>query len=145
GAVDLSPLEAAHDRLRSIEEALAGLGGDTRSRARELDLLAFQVGELDAAGLGDPGEDEVLAREEEDLAGATANREATASALTALSSDVADGGATVGGGRPAGAIEAVGEAVGAVAGRAPLAEIESRLRAVEAELVDAASGLRRAQ
>jgi DNA repair protein RecN (Recombination protein N) len=145
GAVDLSPLEAAHARLRSIEDALAGLGGDARSRARELDLLAFQVGELDGAGLCDPGEDEALTREEEDLAGATANREAAASALTALSSDVADGGATLAGERAAGAIEAVGEAVGAVAGRPPLAEIEGRLRAVEAELVDAASGLRHAQ
>ena len=32
-------------------------GGDARARAREIDLLAFQVGELDGAGLADPDEE----------------------------------------------------------------------------------------
>ena len=41
----------------SLDE-LARLGGDERARAREIDLLRFQVDELDAAGLDDPDEDE---------------------------------------------------------------------------------------
>ena len=45
-----------------IEAALAELGGDERARARELDLVRFQVAELDAAQLDDPDEDERLSR-----------------------------------------------------------------------------------
>src|ERR1700687_5515077 len=74
GAVDHGPLLAARQRLGEIEEALSGLGGDARTRVRELDLLRFQVSELDAAGLGDPAEEDALAVEEEALAGATAHR-----------------------------------------------------------------------
>src|SRR5436190_15619511 len=80
GPVDLVPLRAARARLTEIDAGLAALGGDERARAREIDLLRFQVGELDAAGLDDADEDEVLAREEAILADATAHREASAAA-----------------------------------------------------------------
>jgi DNA repair protein RecN (Recombination protein N) len=43
--------------LTEIDAALAALGGDHRSRAREVDLLRFQVGELAAAGITHPDED----------------------------------------------------------------------------------------
>ncbi len=52
-------------------------------------------------------------------------------------------GATEAGASP-GAVEALGTAVDAVAGRAPLAEVETRLRSLEAELADAATELRQA-
>ena len=39
GNVDLEPLRAARARLAEIDAALATLGGDERSRAREIDLL----------------------------------------------------------------------------------------------------------
>ena len=51
--------------LAELDAALAALGGDARARAREVDLLRFQVDELDRAGLDDPDEDERLAAEEE--------------------------------------------------------------------------------
>jgi DNA repair protein RecN (Recombination protein N) len=142
GGVDRAPVADARARLASIDDALAGLGGDSRSRARELDLLAFQLEELDGAGISDPDEDERLAREEEALADATAHREAAAAALAALSSDGTGPQASSGGAR--GAVEALGAAVGALAGRPPLAGLETRLRSLEAELGDAASDLRTA-
>ncbi|MFT7325892.1 MAG: DNA repair protein RecN (Recombination protein N), partial [Ilumatobacter sp.] len=49
GNVDLAPLRAARGRLTEIDAGLAALGGDERSRAREIDLLRYQVDELDAA------------------------------------------------------------------------------------------------
>src|SRR2546421_4273352 len=61
GAVDLGALTDARRELSSIESALADLGGDERSRARELDLVRFQVAELDAAALSATDEDEQLA------------------------------------------------------------------------------------
>jgi DNA repair protein RecN (Recombination protein N) len=142
GGVDLTPVEEVRARLAAIDESLAGLGGDGRARARELDLLAFQLEELDGAGLGDPEEDETLAREESTLADATAHREAAATALASLRGD--GSGAASGVGAPVGAVEALGTAVDAVAARAPLADIETRLRSLEAELADAASELRQA-
>jgi DNA repair protein RecN (Recombination protein N) len=141
GGVDHSPIDEARARLTSIEESLAGLGGDARSRARELDLLGFQLEELDDASLADPDEDGNLAREEEALAGATAHREAAATALSALRGD---GTGAPSSGGAAGAVETLGAAVDAVAGRAPLAEVEARLRSLEAELADVATELRQA-
>jgi DNA repair protein RecN (Recombination protein N) len=129
GGVDLEPLVEARARVRGIDEALAALGGDERSRARELDLLCFQVDELDAAGIEDPEEDARLAAEEEALADATAHREAAATAHAALADDD-------------GAGDALGAALAAVAGRGPLADLETRLRGLAAEVADAATELR---
>src|SRR3954463_12381363 len=84
GGIDLDKLAAARARVAEIDHALAALGGDTRARAREIDLLRFQVAELEAAGLGQPDEEEGLAEEEERLADASAHREAAALAHAAL-------------------------------------------------------------
>src|SRR5438552_2642107 len=78
GAIDLGALAAARQQVRDIDQQLAALGGDARARAREIDLLRFQVDELDAAAIDDPDEDELLAGEGERLAGAAAHREAAA-------------------------------------------------------------------
>ena len=80
GGVDLAPLQAARDALQAVEDALAGLGGDARARARELDLLRFQLSELEAAHVEDPDEDQALEAEEEVLADAAAHRQAAAGA-----------------------------------------------------------------
>jgi DNA repair protein RecN (Recombination protein N) len=129
GRIELGPLEAARAHRRQLERDLEALGGDARARAREIDLLRFQVDELDAAGLGDPAEDETLAAEEERLAGATAHREAAALAATLLASED-------------GAGEPLGQAVAAMAGRAPLADLEARLRALAAEAAELAADIR---
>jgi DNA repair protein RecN (Recombination protein N) len=123
GAIDLGPLRSARGRLTEIDAALAALGGDERARAREIDLLRFQVEELDQAGVDDPGEDAALDAEESVLADATAHRVAAALALAALADD--------GGGR-----DSLGVALGHLDGRVPFTAQASRLRDLLAELDD---------
>jgi len=130
-AVDHGPLQEARRRLRAIDDALAGLGGDARARAREVDLLRFQIEELDAARLDDPDEDVALGEAEDRLADADAARAAAATAHDAL---VDDGGST----------DAIGTAIAALAGRPALAPFEARLRALQVEVMDAATDLRAA-
>lgn len=127
---DLGPLRAARARLTEIDASLAALGGDQRSRLREVELLRFQVDEIAAAALGEPDEDSVLEREEDLLAGANAHREAAATALGGLTDD-------------GGVLDALGEVVSRLATRAPFADLAGRLRDAAAEIADAASDLRR--
>jgi DNA repair protein RecN (Recombination protein N) len=139
GGVDLGPLRAARYDAQLIVDKLTALGGDERARARELDLVRYQVAELDAAAVEGPDEDDRLEAEEDALADAAAHREAAAVALAALSA----GGEGVGDG-PASAADAVGAAIAAVSGRRPFRDAEGRLRAVAAELTDVAAELRAA-
>jgi len=129
GNVDLSALHATRAELSRIEALLAELGGDDRSRARELDLVRFQVTELDAASVSDPDEDDRLTLEEDELAHAQAHQEAAAAAVDALIEE-------------SGAVDVLGTALAHLADRPPFAAIEERLRAAAAEVSDAASELR---
>ena len=61
--------------MRDLDDELAALGGDARARAREIDLLRYQVEEIAAARLDDPAEDVALEAEELLLADAVAHRE----------------------------------------------------------------------
>jgi DNA repair protein RecN (Recombination protein N) len=132
--VDLDPLTAARARRRAIQAELEALGGDDRARARQADLLRYQLSEIDAAGLEDPDEDDSLAEEEDRLAAATAHREAAGHALGAL--DSGDGGGKA-------VVDLLGTAQGALEGRAPLAELARRLASLQADASDVASELRR--
>jgi DNA repair protein RecN (Recombination protein N) len=127
--VDLAPLRAARARITEIDAELAALGGDERARAREIDLLRFQVAELDAAGIVDPHEDDVLAREESLLADAVAHRDAAAAALEALRGE-------------AGTADTLVAALTALGHREPFASLAERLAGVTAELDDVAAELR---
>ncbi len=127
GGVDLAPLRAARGRLTEIDAALAALGGDERARAREIDLLRYQVDELDSADVTDPGEDDALDAEESVLADAAAHRAAGDGAHAAL----ADGGR-----------DGVGGALAMIDNRSPYAEQAARLRGVLAELDDVIAELR---
>ena len=129
GDIDTSTLASLVDDRRATDAALAELGGDERSRAREIDLLQHQLTEIQQAGLTDAGEDDRLDREEDVLADATAHREAAASVAALLDSESS-------------AAEALGSAVGAVEGRAPFSDLEERLRAVAAEVADLVSEIR---
>ncbi|MBI2704344.1 MAG: DNA repair protein RecN [Actinobacteria bacterium] len=129
GGVDLAPLATARKELAAIEERLVELGGDERARAREIDLLRFQVEEIERAGLGDPGEDRALERREDLLADAARYREAGTTALGALSPD-------------GGAGEQLATAIGGLHGCAPFDVLEQRLRTVVAEVNDMAGELR---
>jgi len=128
--VDLGPLRAARARLTEIDAALAALGGDGRTRAREIDLLRFQLDELDVADVRDPDEDAELARGEDLLAGAQAHRDAAGAAIEALTADDAAGDALV-------------AAIAGLASHGPFSDLAERLRGVHAEVADIADELRR--
>ena len=127
--IDLTPLTSARAQVRQIDDRLAALGGDERSRAREIDLLAFQVDELASAAISDPDEDDRLDAEETLLADAVAHQEAANAAVHALTGDGA-------------ALDALGEAVGALGGRRPFDEAVGRLRSLAADLSDIAATVR---
>ena len=130
GAIDLEPRRRARKALAELDSQLAELGGDEREHARELDLLRFQVAELEAAALEDPLEDEELERVEDALSDAVAHQEAAQRAVAGLDAET-------------GALDRVGAAVAALDGRRPFeAEVE-RLRALAAELADVATSVRR--
>lgn len=129
GKVDLSPLREARGKLTEIEAALATLGGDERTRAREIDLLRFQLEELERAGIADVDEDATLEAEEDLLSGAAAHREAAERALAALVDDD-------------GAVDSVAAAIGALGHRQPFETAIARLRAISADLLDVTADLR---
>src|SRR5439155_80901 len=134
GPVDLVSLREARAALATIDSALGGLGGDERARAREIELLRFQVGELDAAGITDVDEDGALEAEEDRLADAVAHRAAGVVAHQALSgADESDRGS---------ASDAIATALAAIAGRTPFADMEARLRTIAAEVADVAADIR---
>ncbi len=134
-STDLEPLRSARARLTEIDASLAALGGDHRSRAREVDLLRFQVGELAAAGIMSADEDERLTIEEDSLADAAAHREAGQVALAALVDGPVDAGSRA-------AADGLGEAIHALAGRAPFDGFSARLQSLAADLTDVGRDLR---
>ena len=126
----LAAYRATRSDLRRIDDALASMGGDERARVREIDLLRFQVDELEGAGLSDPDELDALAHEEALLADADALRDALALAYSTL----------MGAG-----VDAAGAAAGALAGRVGLDAQEARLRGLQSEIQEAAHDLRDAR
>jgi DNA repair protein RecN (Recombination protein N) len=123
----LADYRTARAAVRAVDEELDALGGDAKARAREIDLLRFQVEEITQAELDDPAEDLALEAEEVLLADAADHRDALARAHAALEGP---------------ALDALGDAVGALDGRAPFAEIDERLRAAQAEVADVQRELR---
>jgi len=123
GKVDLSALRVARARVTELDAELATLGGDERARAREIDLLRFQVAELNTAGVDNAQEDELLAAEESTLADAVAHREAGQQAVESLRGD-------------GGASDCLSIALGQLGDRLPYAPLAERLAGVAAELYD---------
>ena len=122
----LAAYRTVRDELVAIDAELDALGGDARMQAREVALLEFQVAEIDAAALDDPDEDIRLDEEEQRLADAVGIREALRDAHGAVDARVVD---------------ALGSAIAALGGRAPLAPLEARLRGLQAEASDVAHEL----
>ncbi len=129
GAISSAEVEEAEAALAAIEARLADLGGDERQLAREVDLLSFQLEEIERAALEDPEEEAALQGEEALLAGAEALREAAALAHRLVGSDE-------------GAADLVGQARSALEGRAGFETLADRLVAVGLELEDVAGELR---
>ena len=127
--VDLSELKAARQHLVEIDAHLAALGGDEKTRAREIDLLEFQCDEIESAALSDPFEDDVLSREEDALANVVRRREVYGALAEVLTGDN-------------GALDGLGQAV-KMSTDAGDDELVARLAAVAAESSDIADEVRR--
>ncbi len=132
GRIDTSRLERERARLGDLARRLRELGGDESTRARDLDVLAHQVRELDQARLDDPDEDRWLAAEEERLGDLAAHRERAAEALGALD----------GRGEGLGAVDLLGAAASTLDGREAFAALADRLRSAQVEGSDIARELR---
>lgn len=118
---------SARRRLEEIEASLGALGGDDRERVRQIDLLRFQMEEIDAAGIEDPTEDERLAARAALLADADAHREAAEAALVHLDEAAQD---------------RLGEVVDSLGSRGPLEDLAGRAAVLQEELSDLARDLR---
>ncbi|WP_419945384.1 DNA repair protein RecN [Candidatus Poriferisodalis sp.] len=129
GGIDLRPLRIARDELRALADNLRALGGDARARVQEMDLLRYQVDEISSARLDDPGELEQIAAQEDLLADAAAHLVDGHAARSALSGDD-------------GAIDRLGSAAAALAGRKAFALVHDRLSAAAAEMDDTVTQLR---
>src|SRR5262249_27611387 len=117
----------ARAEVKNIETELATLGGDERARAREIDLLRYQLTEIGDAAVAGADHDDLLAAEEAVLADAEAHRDALGAAYDALSGPATD---------------ALGDATGAIAGRAPFAALADRLHALQEDTAEAARDVR---
>jgi DNA repair protein RecN (Recombination protein N) len=127
--VDLEPLRSARAAVTEIDAALATLGGDDRMRAREIDLLRFQVNEIIEAALQGADEDELLSREEDVLADAVNYREALWKAVASLAEE-------------SGATDNLGTAISALSHKEPFAGFVTRLKALQSELEDVSADIR---
>ena len=123
----------AYAAAQRHERELEALRGRGRDRDRELDLLRFQIGELEAAAL-EPGEDERVAQERERLRHAEKLIERVSDALRMLSAGD-DGGAVDG-------LRVAERLVSEAAGHdQELVEVAGRLASLSAEADDALSVL----
>ncbi len=129
GQVDLERLHHARAVLKTLDDALDELGGDPRTRARELDLLRYQVDEIDAAEVADVDEDAQLEQAEDTLANAVDHVEAAEAALALIVDDD-------------GVRDRLATAAARIQGRSPFQEVAQRLVNLLAELEDAADTLR---
>ncbi len=129
GGIDLGRLEAAKQQLAALDRELSELGGDERSRAREIDLLRYQVEELDAVGIEQPDEDELLRAQEEVLSNAVDHEDAASRAIDLLVED-------------AGARDQLASVLSGIEHRSIFEPAASRLRDVLAEIDDIADEIR---
>jgi len=98
-------------------------------RAREIDLLRFQVTEIIEAALQGADEDELLSREEDVLADAVNYREALWKAVASLAEE-------------SGATDNLGTAISALSHKEPFAGFVTRLKALQGELEDVSADIR---
>lgn len=129
---DVSEVRALQAEQRGLESSLAALGGDAQQRAREADVLRYQVHEIQGARLEDPDEDAKLRVEEEQLADASALREGALLAAELLDPVGGEGGAA----------GPLGEAVVALSGRDAFEDYRGRVAAATVEIADVAHALR---
>lgn len=127
--VDTGHWRAAVARRRQLEDERDRLGGDPRLRAREMDLVRYELEELVGAAVDDPAEDDRLRAEEELLGDATELRAAGAAAVSALYADD-------------GALDRIRAVAADLTRRGPYEPTAARLASLAAELEDAIGDVR---
>ena len=127
--IDLSGLRAARARVTEVDASLALLGGDERARAREIDLLRFQVDEINAAAIVDPQEDEALGKEQDLLSDAVNYRDSLWSAHGAVSDED-------------GVSDSLGKAIAFLGNRDAFSEIITRMKSIQSDLDDVSAEIR---
>lgn len=131
GNVDDSELRAARERVTEIDALLAALGGDEKSRVREIDLLKFQCEEIESANLVGPNEDLELSREEDLLADAVKHQEALWKSASLFADDN-------------GIVDSLGQAMQSVASLSSHPDLAERVASLLAESDDLKHALRTA-
>ena len=131
GSINRSPLVSAREAVTEIDALLGALGGDEKSRAREIDLLSFQCEEIENARIVSADEDQQLSREEDVLSDVAKHQESLQRAVALLSDD-------------GGAVETLGEALRALSTVSSLHSLPERLAALLAEATDLAHTVREA-
>jgi len=127
--IELAPLNDARSAVGRLLDQIDEMGGDAKSRAREIDLLRFQITELEQAQLSDPSEPETLADLEDILADASEHIEHGTRARETISGDN-------------GLVDTVGEVIASLADRLPYRELTERLRGFQAEVSDIGAAMR---
>ena len=123
GKVDTSALREAREAVTQIDANLAALGGDEKSRVREIDLLSFQCEEIENASLSRPDEDQALSREEDELGDVVRHQEALLKVSALLSDD-------------GNAVDLLGQVSRALSPITSMSEIRERVENLLAELND---------
>jgi DNA repair protein RecN (Recombination protein N) len=131
GSINRSPLVSARVVVTEIDALLGALGGDEKSRAREIDLLSFQCEEIENARIVSADEDQQLSHEEDVLSDVAKHQESVQRAVALLSDD-------------GGAVETLGEALRALSTVSSLSSLPERLAALLAEATDLAHTVREA-
>lgn len=129
GNVSTIELQSAREAVTHIDANLAALGGDEKSRVREIDLLQFQCDEIESSRIANPDEDLALSQEEDKLTDVVRHQESLQKIVSLLSDDGA-------------VVDLLGEAVSAMAPVASLPALSERLRSLVAEAKDVADTVR---
>lgn len=129
GGIDRGPLRDARADITAIDASLADLGGDATERARQIDLLRYQLDEVTAAAIASPTEDADLQAREAILANAFDNELAAGRASDLLGSDGS-------------AADTLGEAASMLPDGPPFDAIAGRIQSMQEELFDLSTELR---
>lgn len=127
--IDTGPLHEIRSKISGVDSELEQLGGDETERARRIDLLRYQLDELEAAHLLDPSEDQTLLQRETLLANAFEYQLSSRQAGELLS---ADGPAA----------EALVQAAGLLNDDGPFSDVYASIVALQDQLADVSSNLR---
>jgi DNA repair protein RecN (Recombination protein N) len=131
GNVSTAELQAAREAVTHIDANLAALGGDEKSRVREIDLLQFQCDEIESSRITNPDEDVLLSNEEDMLTDVVRHQESLQKIVSLLS----DEGAVV---------DLLGDAVSAIGPVTSLPALSERIRSLAAEAKDVSDTVRSA-